>query len=575
MVRAYTLLSFLTSILIAQSVPAAAQGTRDSASVKCNGEIVSRVEMNPLPPPFSGAARKWRAAAHAVGLHHATTRAEVIAAFVSLAPGKTCTEFRRTESERVLRAQPFLSDASVRIVPDTAGMVTVVVTTIDEVPVLVSGRFRGITPEAVSLGNENLAGEALLVQGRIERGGAYRTAVGMRLEEDVVMGHPFRLILDGERFQIGHLWSAELEHPFFTDLQRISWHTGVATRNDYIRFERPARDALALQATDRVWDASAMLRLFGTRTVTLIGGAITGRTFEPASSGIVVGDSGLVADTGSTLRNRYARYAGGRVGVIGGIRRVAFKSMRGFDALVGAQDVENGVRLGIFAGKGIPHFGEADVFLSGAVYAGAARGNALVATLAQLEGRRADAGGSWDNLVGSARSALYWGSAPGAVLVVSDELSGGSMPRLPLQLSFHELNGGLIGYRSSALAGAVRNIARAEVRVSAESFIRRADVGLAAFSTVGTLWAGDAPYGVNATRASVGVSLLAAYPTRSKRLYRADIAIPLTRSGAGAGRIEVRFTSVDRTQSFWVEPQDVSRARTGTEPSRLFAWPSK
>jgi hypothetical protein len=80
---------------------------------------------------------------------------------------------------------------------------------------------------------------------------------------------------------------------------------------------------------------------------------------------------------------------------------------------------------------------------------------------------------------------------------------------------------------------------------------------------------------VNATRASVGFSLLAAYPTRSKRMYRADFAFPLTRAGEGKGRIEVRFSSLDRTQTFFTEPPDVSVARTGTEPSRLFAWPTR
>ena len=105
--------------------------------------------------------------------------------------------------------------------------------------------------------------------------------------------------------------------------------------------------------------------------------------------------------------------------------------------------------------------------------------------------------------------------------------------------------------------------------------IRKADVGFATFSEVGQLWKGDVPYGVTATRASVGVSLLAAYPTRSKRLYRADLAIPLTRSGQGPGRVEVRFSSTDRTQGFWNEPTDVARARTGTEPGRLFAWPTR
>lgn len=105
--------------------------------------------------------------------------------------------------------------------------------------------------------------------------------------------------------------------------------------------------------------------------------------------------------------------------------------------------------------------------------------------------------------------------------------------------------------------------------------VRKADVGIATFGEFGTLWAGDVPYGSNATRATVGVSLLAAYPSRAKRLYRADIGVPLSRGGVNGGRIEVRFSSVDRTQGFWKEPGDVARARTGTDPSRLFAWPSQ
>ena len=131
-----------------------------------------------------------------------------------------------------------------------------------------------------------------------------------------------------------------------------------------------------------------------------------------------------------------------------------------------------------------------------------------------------------------------------------------------------------MGYRNSGLAGGRRNVIRGEMRFSGESVARRADLGVATFGEVGTLWAGDAPYGVNATRASVGVSLLAAYPTRSKRMYRADLAFPLTRGPNGGGSVEVRFSSADRTQGYWTEPADVARARTGTEPSRLFAWPT-
>ncbi|MEP6992686.1 MAG: hypothetical protein ABJA80_17255 [bacterium] len=553
-----------------------ATGTAQQAAhptFTCKGELVSRVVIDAERPPFSGAAGKWRAAARAVGLHHATTAPEVITAFLSLVPGRPCTEFRRAESERVLRAQPFLSDATVRLEADTGGTVAVMVHTTDEVPVLVSARFRGIMPETFSVGNENVAGQALRVEARVERGRAYRTAYGGRVERDVMFGHSFRVVLEADRYQMGQRVGAELEHPFFTDLQRLSWHTGFSRADNYLRLDRPSHEPLALQFNDRSWDASALLRLFGTQTVALLGGAVSGRQFDPAAAGIVVDDTGFRADTGVTLVGRYTPFHVARIGMLGGIRRVTFHKVNGFDALIGSQDVMSGAALGLFSGRGLAQFGETDTFLSGALYAGAASRNALLASLVQVEGR--DAGGTWNSIVGSARTALYWGNAPGALLVVSDEISGGVRSRLPLQVTFGDRDGGLQGYYRSGLAGERRNVLRGEVRWSAAALTRHADLGVATFSELGTLWAGDAPYGMNVTRASVGISLLAAYPTRSKRLYRADLAIPLTRSGEGGGRVEVRFSSMDRTQGFWREPVDVSRARTGTEPSRLFAWPTQ
>ena len=564
----------LRAAVILAIIPAPSVAQSDSLARVCEGAIVGRIEVHAERPPFSGAASKWRGAAHAIGLHHATTRDEVVEAFMALHVGRPCTEVRRAESERILRAQPFLSDASVKVVPDTGGTVAAIVTTVDEVPVLINARFRGVRPEAMTLGNENIAGLALRAEGHIENGGFYRNAIGGRIEKGALFGHPYRFNLEFDRYEIGSRVGAEMGHPFFTDLQRVSWHTGFEVADNYPRFERQARDPLALQAKSRSWDGSGILRAFGTTTVTLFGGAIGGRQFEPADRGIVVSDSGIIADSGSALRNRYREFRVGRIGVIGGIRRVNFLTVHGFDALVGTQDVARGAMIGAYVGHGLPQFGDADLLVSSAFYAGAANANALLATMAQAEARRA-ADGSWDSMIGSGRAAFYWGRAPGVVFVLDDRLSFGRSSLLPLQLSYRDASAGLLGYRSSALAGATRNIVRAEVRMSGESLIRKTDLGIAGFTEVGTLWAGDVPYGVNATRANVGISLLGAYPTRSKRMYRADFVIPMTRSGVGAGKIEVRFSSIDRTHAFWTEPTDVTNARTGTEPARLFAWPER
>jgi hypothetical protein len=116
-------------------------------------------------------------------------------------------------------------------------------------------------------------------------------------------------------------------------------------------------------------------------------------------------------------------------------------------------------------------------------------------------------------------------------------------------------------------------VVRLEARVAAPALVRRADLGLALFADHGWLGAGQVPYGVSSSASSIGVSLLASYPTHAKRTYRLDIAIPTT--GAHGRGVEVRFINGDPTSSFAVEPRDVTQARTAPVPSSLFTWPGR
>ena len=569
-------------LLCASAARAGAQGADTTqaadttpAAIPCDGRIVRSLEITPGRPPFKGTAAKWRHVARAMGLHHATTKEHVIRAFLALEVGRPCTEFRRAESERVLRAQTFLADARVRAVPDSGGGVAVFVETTDEIPVIVGGRFSGIKPNALSLGSANVAGIGLRIEAAWERAKAYRTGYGGRLVEYAAFDRPYVISIDAYQHRIGHDAGIEMGHPFFTDLQRLSWHAGARTSRIYPRFARPARDPLALEIDEQRWDVSVLARLFGTGTVTLLGGGLTGRRVDPGSEGVIVSDSGFMADTGVALRGRYTPFEVARAGVIFGVRRFRYSQVNGFDALTGPQDVPSGVSGALFVARGLPTFGESDVFLSGATYAGIVRRKLWLANVAEVEGRRDNVTPGWNSIVGSTRTALYLGEGPGAVLIVSDELSGGWWSRLPLQLTLSDRLGGLRGYRSSGVAGERRNVVRTEFRYSRRNVIRSADVGVGAFGEAGTLVAGDAPYGWTGTRYSAGLSLLAAYPSRSKRMYRMDLAIPLTRGGEGGGKIELRFGSEDRTTRFWEEPQDVARARTGEVPSALFAWPTR
>ena len=564
-------------LLCASAARAGAQDadTTQAAPILCDGRIVRSVVITPGRPPFKGTAAKWRHLARAMGLHHATTKEHVIRSFLALEAGRPCTEFRRAESERVLRAQTFLADAKVRVVPDSSGGVAVFVETTDEIPVIVGGRFSGINPNALSLGSANIGGLGLRAEVAWQRAKGYRTGYGGRVVSYAAFDRPYVVSIDAYQHRIGHDAGIEMGHPFFTDLQRLSWHVGARTSRIYPHFARPARDALALQIDEQRWGVSALARLFGTGTVTLLGGGLTGRNVTPGSEGVIVSDSGFAADTGVALRGRYSPFEVARAGVILGVRRFRYQQVNGFDALTGPQDVPSGVSGALFVARGLPQLGEEDFFLSGATYAGIVRPGMWLANVAEVEGRRDNVTPGWNSVVGSARTALYLGKGPGLMFVVSDELSGGVWSRLPLQLTLGDRVGGIKGYRSSGVAGERRNVVRTELRYSRRNMIRSADVGVAAFSEMGTLVAGDAPYGWTGTRYNAGLSLLAAYPSRSKRMYRVDLAIPFTKGGEGGGKVELRFGSEDRTTRFWEEPHDVARARTGEVPSALFAWPTR
>lgn len=572
-------LALLGSVATAQQAatpeaPASEGGSRsDPSRFACNGETITGVDIRPGRPPFAGAVRYWRAVARAVGLHHATTRPEVIAAFLQFDEGEPCSPARLRESERLLRAQPFLADASVRAVPDSAGTgVRIEVETIDEIPALASLRLHGASLAAIALGNQDVGGHGVRTEVGAERGGAYRTPMFGEMEAYAFARQPIDARARVERRRVGGGAELDVAYPFMSDLQRGAWHVAWRRADDFFELARPADDQLALRVRHWDWQAGAVAQRRVAGAVTLLGGALSGVQVDPDSRGILVGPGGLAPDTGTTLVDRYAPMRAVRIGALVGARRVRYVTVSGFDALAAPQDEARGLQLSSYVARSIGMSGANDIFVSGSVYAGAVAPRSMLATLAEIETRRPLGGAGWDGTVGSARGAWYWGGAPGGLLVVSDELSGGVRPRLPLQLTFADPDGGLRGYGASLFAGARRNIVRAEVRWSFPAAVHRADLGVAAFSDVGTLWAGDAPYGTNATRASMGVSIMSAYPTRSKRLYRVDFAVPLDPTGARR-RIEIRFSAADHTARFWDEPSDVARSRLGAQPSRLFEWP--
>lgn len=536
---------------------------------------MSAIEVETRRPRFSGPMALWRRAARSIGLHNTETREVVIRRFLSLEEGRPCTEFRRAESERLLRAQPFLATASVRAVDDGAGGVRVLVETVDEVPALVAARYNG-GDWALALGNDNIFGSGTRVMVRAEQRAHYRNGMGAALEHRQVFGRPYVLTLDGTRHPRGERYVAELGHAFLTDLQRFAWHTGFAHRRDYLRLRTDDDDAtLTLPLRQVTWDVGGVVRVGPPGRTFLGGGVLTGERVLPDRATVLVTDTGFVpappadVDAGS----QYVAARSVRANAVGGFRNIRYRPARGMDALSGQQDLANGVQVGLIVGRSIPRLSpDDDGFVATHVFAGIGGERSYAAFQVDGEARREFGGdGDWDAILGSGRAAWYFKPARVFTSMASVEWAGGWRARFPAMLELGDREGGVRGFGDADLAGARRGVVRLEERWFAGPVRGRGDLGFAVFADAGKVWAGDAPFGVTTpVAASVGLSVMAAVPVGGQRLYRADIAIPVRGPGSG---VELRFSANDPTRAFWETPDDIIRARAAAIPQRIFGWP--
>jgi hypothetical protein len=538
----------------------------------CDGKIVSAIRVTPHDPSFLVVPRSLRALARAVGVLHTTTKKKTIASFLLLEVGQPCTERERSESERILRLQPFIAQATVRAVSDGAGGVRIEVETTDEIPTVFAMRFHGTSPSALRVGNGNVGGQGLYLAAKVERGFAYRTGVGVYGIAHQVLGRPYTAELAAERAPLGSTLKLAFDHPFFTDLQRTAWHVGYSAVNRYVSFDRPEGEPLSLAVRRRFWDLGGVRRVGGSRRSAFVGALLTEEDVTPAERAVVVSDSGLVADTSSALGGPIPSYRNLRLNAVVGVRALSFTPVRGFDALAAVQDVATGVQLGTLVGWGIPRFGSTgdNLFASVDLYAGVGSATSFAAVRVEGEAREDQRTNRWDSMLGSGRLAWYVKPATDQTFIGSVEFGGGWQQRLPFQLRLGDPEGGVRGYAASRVAGAVRGIVRVEERWSLGTLTRRAALGVATFADAGRVWAGDAPFGVDSpTKVGVGVGVLAAFPPQSQRLWRLDFAVPV--SPDAHARWEVRLTGV-WTRVFWREPNDVARGRAGAAPSTIFAW---
>jgi hypothetical protein len=554
---------------------------QDTARVvsPCDGRVVHTIDIRPRTPYYAGYGGQWRPLADALTAVHVVTRPDVIRSFLALHVGEPCTELRRSESERILRAQPFLAEVRVTAYDDDAGGVRVVIATADEISLVGGLGLRSQSPHFLGarLGEGDFGGQGIRVVGAWANGLGLRDRYAGRVTDYAILGRPYQLTLEGTRDVLGGNWSATFVHPFFTDLQRIGWIAEAGEGRTYVTFLNAAttlppsldlrRHFAQIGGVARVQGGPGHLALFGF--------SVSGEREAPGDQPIVLPRSGGVRpDTIPGLVARYARLDVARVNAIAGVRDIRFLRVRGFDALSGEQDLRLGTEIGALAGRSVSALGASadDALLASGVYTGTGAANFLIAMQAAGEARDDIRSGEWDDILVAGRGAVYWKPSPVHTLVLSEEYSLGLDQRLPFVLTFADPRGGVRGFEGSRVAGGERSVTRLEERWLLGPVKRIAELGIAGFADMGRIWAQGVPFGVNSpTAVGVGFSVLAAVPVHSKRLWRIDFAFPVTRDPNA--RFRLRFSTTDGSGRFYVEPRDIALARAQSVPIQIFQYP--
>jgi hypothetical protein len=403
-------------------------------------------------------------------------------------------------------------------------------------------------------------------------GDGFRPSVSGRVTDNQFMGEAMIATLEGVRAERGGSWRAEYLRPYYTDFQRVAWHTQAGMSQSFVEIRQPDGLRPAVMLTRNYFDAGAIARIGPPGRFTLLGASITSDD-ETAGNVLTTGDSGIVTVVG-TLPKAYASHRVARLNLLLGLRKIEYVQRVGVDALTAVEDIPVGFQLGGLIGSTAHFLGsrDQDSFISSDLYAGATNGTGIVRLQMRGEARRTTSSDRWDGILLTTRLTHTLPFTPTHENQLRVEYSGTFSQQAPFQLLFGIPDGGVRGFEQSNLAGGQRLVARADERFVLGRPFNAADLGVAFFADVGRQWAGDVPYGTTTPiKGSFGIGLLAAVPPHSGRLWRADLAFPL---GSGAGsRWTITFSNYDRSSFSFHEPNDVSDARAPTVPRSIFAWP--
>ena len=447
---------------------------------------------------------------------HTTTQPNVIRRFLLLQEGDTCDELRRAESERILRAQPFIADVAVRALADSAGAVTLDVRTTDEVALVFGIAVGAGNPHfrLLKVGDANLAGEgsiwpatgatadrfgtgmagdssttscsAARTSSRPRDTAGPRRRVGDRGDAPVLHRHPAHCVA----------WSIRRKRRLRAVHERHQLQSGIRVRRNFRRRRHRAPRSAGSPG--------------------LFGASISGddeRPSELRSSSPATASPGH--EHGAT--HRYITHRIARINALWGVRDIGFVPVLAFDALTATQDLPVGFQLERCLDAASPCSAPATTTSSWRAICTSARSERTTRCAFSSKAKRAEE---------QRQHAMGWPAderAPSSTSRPPSETprrrrlssaGAGAAPSFNLTLRTDEM----------AVCAATRRRTRPADNASCGWRIATSSddptgsaTGVGVFADAGRLWAGD-PLRVNTpVRSSLGISLLAAAPPASAR----------------------------------------------------------
>ncbi len=503
---------------------------------------------------------------------HMDTRKDFLRDELLFAEGECYDRFLLAETERILRNYPFIARADVFGVTQPDGSRHVVVDTQDEWTTKLDlgvAFDEGLRLEGIELTEENLFGRGILA-GFFFRERRERRDAGVLFGTPRLLGTRLDARFSAGTTRVGSFVDQGFFYPFVGEVGRVGGRQVYRSRESIFPYSVPGDREIShvlLPFQEEALEFTVAGRLGRPGNLTVFGAGVLREelTFDGFPGDVELAQEGDFSDTrpaGAEEAEAVEAHVSGisifRINFLFGQRNIRFVQRRGLDALDGIQDVRLGSAVDVTLGRSLGDLGGGglatpdDLYTRLRVFAGVAPGSWILSTNANVEARHVfDEGGTgegWRDILAEIDGYFYWQPGQSQRHTVFGRVSGagGWSVARPFQLTLGGRRG-VRGYSEPDFPGARRVVLTLEDRIrlgwpAPDLF----DLGFTVFADAGRMWAGEVPFGETVGwKAALGAGIRFGFPSGTRGVVRADLALPVTRPGRFADpifRVSIRET---------------------------------